>query len=155
MGDPKHRLVLAGVRPKPARRTQHLPGISGLDRHRRLVRVHPDDHTIHHSLLARPIRLVSEDGHRYFELSRPFLSHASLRRPTGPHAMKEPHPTQVGSRDESVRPGTSLEPAPARAVMEDISSRGQGVEDGRTEHGWNSIGHRRRREQTFAACDLR
>jgi hypothetical protein len=38
--------------------------------------------------------------------------------------MKEPHPSlQAGSRKESVRPGTSPEPAPARAVMEDINSR--------------------------------
>ena len=38
--------------------------------------------------------------------------------------MKEPHPSlQAGSRKESVRPGTSPEPAPGRAVMEDINSR--------------------------------
>jgi len=40
--------------------------------------------------------LVGEDGQRYFELS---------------------------SRKKSVRPGTSPEPAPTRAVMEDINSR--------------------------------
>ena len=32
---------------------------------------------------------------------------------------------QTGSREKSVRPGTSPEPAPTRAVMEDINSRGQ------------------------------
>src|SRR5580700_11913395 len=30
---------------------------------------------------------------------------------------------QTGSREKSVRPGTSPEPAPTRAVMEDINSR--------------------------------
>jgi hypothetical protein len=38
--------------------------------------------------------------------------------------MKEPRlATQAGSRKKSVQPGTSPEPAPARAVLEDISSR--------------------------------
>lgn len=38
--------------------------------------------------------------------------------------MKEPHPSlQAGSRNKSVRPSTSPEPAPVRAVMEDINSR--------------------------------
>jgi len=41
--------------------------------------------------------MFSEDGHRYFEQSRPFLSHAPPRRPTGPHAIKEPQLTQLGS----------------------------------------------------------
>jgi hypothetical protein len=47
--------------------------------------------------------------------------------------MKEPRPAnRAGSRKKSVRPGTSPEPAPAQAVLEDlsgladISSRGQG-----------------------------
>jgi hypothetical protein len=31
---------------------------------------------------------------------------------------------QTGSREKSIRPGTSPEPAPTRAVMEDINSRG-------------------------------
>jgi len=61
--------------------------------------------------------LFSEDGQRYFELSRPFLSHASPRHLARAHAMKEPHPaTQAGSRKESAQPGTSPEPAPAQAV---------------------------------------
>jgi hypothetical protein len=30
--------------------------------------------------------LPGEDGQRYFELSRPFLSHASPRHPARPHA---------------------------------------------------------------------
>jgi hypothetical protein len=38
--------------------------------------------------------------------------------------MKEPRSTtQTDSRQKSVQPGTSPEPAPARAVLEDISSR--------------------------------
>jgi hypothetical protein len=43
--------------------------------------------------------LVSEDGQRYFELSRPFLGHASPRHPARTHARKEPRPSrQAGSR---------------------------------------------------------
>ncbi len=38
--------------------------------------------------------------------------------------MKEPRPAnRAGSRKKSVRPGTLPEPAPARAVLKDISSR--------------------------------
>ena len=60
---------------------------------------------------------TGEDGHRYFEQSRPFLSHASPRHLARTHAMKEPRLiTQAGSRKESARPGTSPEPALARAV---------------------------------------
>jgi len=45
--------------------------------------------------------------------------------------MKEPHPSlQAGSRKESIRPGTSPEPAPGRAVMEDINSRRERVASG-------------------------
>ena len=36
--------------------------------------------------------------------------------------MKEPRSAnQAGSREESVRPGTSPEPAPAQAVLEDLN----------------------------------
>ena len=36
--------------------------------------------------------------------------------------MKEPRPAnRAGSRKESTRPGTSPEPAPAQAVMEDLN----------------------------------
>ena len=60
---------------------------------------------------------ISEDGQRYFELSRPFLSHASPRHLARAHAMKEPRPQpQAGSRKESAQPGTSPEPALAQAV---------------------------------------
>ena len=46
--------------------------------------------------------LAGEDGQRYFELSRAFLSRASPRHPARTHAMKEPHPAvQAGSRKES------------------------------------------------------
>jgi hypothetical protein len=38
--------------------------------------------------------------------------------------MKEPHQNTVGSREKSVRPSTSPEPAPTRAIPKDISSRG-------------------------------
>jgi len=61
---------------------------------------------------------ISEDGQRYFELSRPFLSHASPRHPARAHAMKQPRsPTKTGSREESARPGTSPEPALAQAIL--------------------------------------
>ena len=55
--------------------------------------------------------------------------------------MKEPRLTnRAGSREESIRPGTSPEPAPAQAVLEDpsgltdISSRRPGV--GNTSVSW-------------------
>jgi hypothetical protein len=36
--------------------------------------------------------------------------------------MKEPHSAKrAGSREESIRPGTSPEPAPARAVLKDLN----------------------------------
>jgi hypothetical protein len=38
--------------------------------------------------------------------------------------MKEPHQNTVGSREKSVRPSTSPEPAPTRAIPKDTSSRG-------------------------------
>ena len=66
-------------------------------------------------LLARAAP-ISEDGQRYFELSKPFLSHAPPRHPARTHVMKEPHQPSVGSREKSVQPGTSPEPAPTRAV---------------------------------------
>jgi hypothetical protein len=69
------------------------------------------------ALPPRSRRILSEDGQRYFELSRPFLSHASPRCPARTHAMKEPRPgNRACSREESIRPGTSPEPAPAQAV---------------------------------------
>jgi hypothetical protein len=38
--------------------------------------------------------------------------------------MREPHQTPtVGSREKSVRPSTTPEPAPTRAVPKDLSSR--------------------------------
>lgn len=42
--------------------------------------------------------------------------------------MREPHQTPtVGSREKSVRPSTTPEPAPTRAVPKDLSSRWKGV----------------------------
>ena len=42
---------------------------------------------------------AGEDGHRYFELSTPFLSHAPPRHPARTHARKEPRsPVETGSR---------------------------------------------------------
>src|SRR6266571_8162104 len=83
---------------------------------------------------------VSEDGQRYFELSRPFLSHASPRRPAGPHARKEPHlATRWAAARRALRPGTSPEPAPTRVVLEDISSR-----DGLAASGRAAVGSSRR-----------
>jgi len=76
----------------------------------------PDDHLIHHEHLLAWHVPVSEDGQRYFELGRPFLSHASPRHLARAHAMKEPRPTAAGSREESAQPGTSPEPALAQAV---------------------------------------
>ena len=124
--------VARGIRAEPARGPQNLLAVPGLDRDRQLVRVNPDDHLIHHvPLPRRAASHVSEDGQRYFELSRPFLSHASPRRPAGPHAMKEPHlATRRAAAIRALRPGTSPEPAPARAVLEDISSRDDGYSAG-------------------------
>jgi len=68
MGHLQQLPIVPGVRPEPARRTQHIPNISCLDRDRRLVRVHPDDYLIHNSLSSHR-RSISEDGHRNFELS--------------------------------------------------------------------------------------
>jgi hypothetical protein len=82
------------------------------------VRVDPNDYPVHpgHLLAHRPGDL-SEDGQRYFELGRPFLSHASPRHLARVHAMKEPHPAlQAGSRKKSAQPGTSPEPALTQAV---------------------------------------
>jgi hypothetical protein len=40
--------------------------------------------------------------------------------------MKEPRSKpETGSREKSVQPGPSPEPAPVRAVLEDIGSRGE------------------------------
>jgi hypothetical protein len=50
----------------------------------------------------------SEDGQRYFELSRPFLSHASPRYPARTHAMKEPRPTPPGGQPQRERPAGHL-----------------------------------------------
>jgi hypothetical protein len=109
--------VAAHIGTEPALGPQNLPAVPGLDRHRQLVRIHPDDHLVHHEYLLAYQAPASEDGQRYFELSRPFLSHASPRHPAKAHAMKEPRPTnRTGSRKESTRPGTSPEPALARAV---------------------------------------
>jgi hypothetical protein len=45
--------------------------------------------------------------------------------------MKEPRPKpETGSREKSVRPSTSPEHAPTRAVSKDISSRLQGASFG-------------------------
>ena len=77
---------------------------------------------------------ASEDGQRYFELSKPFLSLASPRAP-GQDASYERATleTETGSREKSVQPGTSPEPAPARAVLEDISSRDEARRESRNE----------------------
>ena len=60
--------------------------------------------------LAAVCLLVSEDGQRYFELSRPFLSHASLRHPAGTHPMNEPH-QHAGGQPREERPTGHLTPA--------------------------------------------
>jgi hypothetical protein len=92
MGDLQHAAVAAGVGAERASRAQHLAGVAGLDRHRPLVRIHPDHHPVHHHPPhPDPAGRVSEDGQRCFEQSRPFSSHASPRCPAGSHAMKEPH----------------------------------------------------------------
>jgi hypothetical protein len=82
------------------------------------VRVDPDDHLIHPGhLLASLQRIFSEDGQRYFELGRPFLSHAPPRHPAKAHAMKShTRHAKRAARNKSAQPSTSPEPAPAQAV---------------------------------------
>ena len=53
---------------------------------------------------------VSEDGQRYFELGRPFLSHASPRHPARTQPMKEPRP---GTRRAAARRASSRAPHPS------------------------------------------
>jgi hypothetical protein len=46
-GDLQQLAVTAGLSAEPARGPQDLPAVPGLDRHRHLVRVNPDDHPVH------------------------------------------------------------------------------------------------------------
>ena len=64
--------------------------------------------------------------------------------------------TITGAPDIRNCRGQGVEDGRTEHSWNDIRNcRGQGVEDGRTEHSWNPVGHRRRPPQTFAACDLR
>jgi hypothetical protein len=47
--------------------------------------------------------LASEDGHRYFELSTPFFSHAPPRHPAKAHAGKEPRSANQDGQPQKER----------------------------------------------------
>jgi hypothetical protein len=87
--------------------------VDRLDRHRPLVRIHPDHHAAHLiDLLARAG--TGEDGQSYFEPGSPLLSHASPRHPAGrmpeeSHAHKGGQPLQMRER-----PAEHLDPSLAR-----------------------------------------
>ena len=114
---PQHRPVAAGIGAEPAGREQHLPLVADLDRGRGLMRIHPDDHAAHTRRSSRRAVADSEDGQRYYEPSRPLLSHASPRCPARPHAMEEPRSPRAGSRKKSVPPSTTPEPGPTRVTL--------------------------------------
>jgi hypothetical protein len=127
-GEPEHAPVAAGIGAERAGRAQHLAGVAGLDRHRPLVRVHPDHHAVHH----RPPHLdptghISEDGQRCFQQSRPFSSHASPRclGRVACHQRATPRPRRWAAASESVRPGTypRLTGQPAPSNKQPMSGR--------------------------------
>jgi hypothetical protein len=87
--EPQQLPVAAPIGAEPAPGAQHLPDVAGLDRDRRLVRIHPDHHSIHH---APPLTLtgttVSEDGQRCFEQIQQTLLEPRPAAVTGPAHAK-------------------------------------------------------------------
>ena len=57
-GDLKQLVIAAGVGTELARSPQDLPVVPGLDRHRQLVRVNPDDYPVHQHAPPRPGRIT-------------------------------------------------------------------------------------------------
>jgi hypothetical protein len=91
---------------EPATADDRFVGGHHLDRHRPLVRVHPDHDPLAccHLQALRSGPMCRVRGHRCYELSNPFLSHTDPAVTGTTQAMREPHP-QVGSRKESDSPG--------------------------------------------------
>jgi hypothetical protein len=88
--------------PEPALRQHVLPVVDGLDGHRQLVRINPDEHL--HADLTSVMGLAGlRGGHCYYEQGRPLWSHASTRRPDGNANRCRATPINlVGSREESI-----------------------------------------------------
>jgi hypothetical protein len=105
---PHSPIAIRGHRQR-AHHSQHLPSVAGLERHRPLMRIHPNDHSIHHRRLLLTSTQLGQRGRA--TLLRATADPLEPRLATVPgraarHERATPKLRGRAAARESVRPGT-------------------------------------------------
>ena len=72
-------------------RRAHLPPVPDFDRHRRLMGIHPDHHSVHAALLRIVTTELARAGTATSSRADPSSATPRRRCPAGPHSREEPH----------------------------------------------------------------
>ena len=107
----EHRPVAGAVSPEPARPQDLFPIAKNLDRRRHLVRIHTDDDPAHATLLAPSNPATRARRATLLRAEQAPLEPLPATAPGEDACHVRATPRSVGSRKESVPPGTSANPA--------------------------------------------